>query len=138
MLIAYANTVKSVPDVRATVSFVKSNQHFLSELQTLASLYKKGHNATKVDLPSCEVANDHVPEVVSAYYSTQLGTTFSHYEDEVNKKRKKRPVPVRAYGTRHTSTPGKAESTATPSNKRPRSDGDAEGGTNARTRIMLS
>ena len=127
-----------IPDVRATATFVKNNKGFVCGLQTLASSYKKGQNATKVDVPPSEIATDTVPEVVSAYYSTQLGTTFSHYEDEVNKKRKKRPAPAKAYGTRHTSTPGKAESTATPSNKRPRSDGDAEGGTNIRTFTTFS
>ena len=79
------------------------------------------------DLPSSEVARELVPEVLSAYYTTQLGSTFSHYDDELNKKRKKRPPPARAYGTRHNNTPGKAEFSELTSNKRLRSDGDAEG-----------
>lgn len=56
---------------------------------------------------------------------------YSHYEDEVNKKRKLRAPPVRAYGTRHAAAEEALNDleTESVSNKRRRSAGDDEGNT---------
>ena len=95
----------------------------------LSSLWNKSaQKAVKSDLPAWELPLESLPDVVSTYYSTQLSSTYSHYEEEVNKKRKKRPAPARAYGTRT----GTSANTALDGNqhlphKRFRSAGDDEG-----------
>ena len=77
-----------------------------------------------------EVPRTTRPDVFNAYYTTQLSSVYSHYEDEVNKKRKLRAAPVRAYGTRRAvADDATIESEAASlSNKRRRSAGDDEGG----------
>lgn len=54
---------------------------------------------------------------------------YSHYEDEVNKKRKLRAPPVRAYGTRNAAAEEALNDLEAEivSNKRRRSAGDDEG-----------
>ena len=64
-----------------------------------------------------------------AYYSTQLSSVYSNYEDEVRKKRKLRAPPTRAYGTRRAAVEAavnEAEMESV-SKKRRRSAGDEEG-----------
>lgn len=77
-----------------------------------------------------EVPRATRPDVFNAYYTTQLSSVYSHYEDEVNKKRKLRAAPVRAYGTRRAvADDATIESEAASLfNKRRRSAGDDEGG----------
>ncbi len=76
-----------------------------------------------------EVPRTIKPGVFDAYYTTQLSSVYSFYEDEVNKKRKLRAAPVRAYGTRRAVADDAAiEAEASLSNKRRRSAGDDEGG----------
>ena len=82
-----------------------------------------------VSTESFEVALSEQPAVFDAYYTTQLSSVYTHYQDAVNKKRKLRAPPVRAYGTRHAAaeealTDLESESV---SNKRRRSAGDDEG-----------
>ena len=82
-----------------------------------------------VSTESFEVARSKQPDVFDAYYTTQLSSVYSHYEDEVNKKRKLRAPPVRAYGTRHAAAEealNDLESESVP-NKRRRSAGDDQG-----------
>lgn len=82
-----------------------------------------------VSTESFEVALSEQPAVFDAYYTTQLSSVHSHYEDAVNKKRKLRAPPVRAYGTRHAAAEealADLESDSA-SNKRRRSAGDDEG-----------
>lgn len=90
---------------------------------------KISFGAKPVSTETFEVPRSKQPEGFDAYYTTQLSSVYSHYEDEVNKKRKLRAPPVRAYGTRNAAaeealTDLEAE---TVSNKRRRSAGDDEG-----------
>ncbi|DBA73094.1 hypothetical protein WJX79_004857 [Trebouxia sp. C0005] len=85
--------------------------------------------ASTASTEAFEVPRSDRPDVFDAYYTTQLSSVYSHYEDEVNKKRKLRAAPVRAYGTRRAAADDAAIDceAASLSNKRRRSDGDDEG-----------
>ena len=85
--------------------------------------------ASTTSTEAFEVPRSARPDVFDAYYTTQLSSVYSHYEDEVNKKRKLRAAPVRAYGTRRAAADDAAieSEAASLSNKRRRSAGDDEG-----------
>ena len=85
--------------------------------------------ASATSTEAFEVPRSARPDVFDAYYTTQLSSVYSHYEDEVNKKRKLRAAPVRAYGTRRVAADDAAIEceAASLSNKRRRSAGDDEG-----------